>query len=117
MTTTEQRLTAEREAEIRDWNATCRAQHIFIYTDQCVSDVLAELDAVRRERDEARKDSARLEWWEKHADVYKTRDDETSDAILSEVTGSWNDPQWRCLARARSLRAAIDAAMAKDGDQ
>ena len=52
MTTTEQRLPAEREAEIRDWNATCRAQHIFIYTDQCVSDVLAELDAVRRERDE-----------------------------------------------------------------
>ena len=107
MTTTEGRLTPEREAFIRE---------VYGWSNQSpISEVFRELDAVRRERDEARKDSARLDWWEQHGDVYKTRDDETSDAILSEVTGSWNDPQWQCLARARLLREAIDAAMAKDG--
>ena len=120
MTTTEQRLTPEQIERIR-YNLArldrLTPEAARVWLEENAKSLVAELDAVRRELVGARKDSTRLDWWEKHEDVYKTRDDETSDAILSEVTGSWNDPQWRCLARARSLRAAIDAAMAQDGDQ
>ncbi len=75
-----ERLSAERLAEIRKLMAVS-----FPHTRDAFSDLFAELAAVTRERDEARKDSVRLNWIaaNEHSDDFR----ETIDAeIAKDVT-------------------------------
>ena len=145
--TTGQRLTAEREAEIRDY--VRRA--LSLVSQPIIGEVFNELDAVRRERDEkecerdawkdnaeqwarerdeARKDSARLDWLadnRREIGLYSPTDaspiwmivlpDTRPDTMRDSMT--LNGESILCpnvVVQATTLRDVIDAAMAKDGD-
>lgn len=96
------RLTAETEATIR--------QHAAPHSVS-IRVLLNELDAVRRELADARKDSARLDWWEQHMNdgpcigLY-------TDGVLGLGRGHLVASKWTVKGKGyRSLRDAIDAAL------
>ena len=125
MTTNEQRLTVDDFAALR----ARITSDTYDYLD--VLQLLQEHDAVRRERDEARKDSARLDWLadnRREIGLYSPTDaspiwmivlpDTRPDTMRDSMT--LNGESILCpnvVVQATTLRDVIDAAMAKDGDQ
>jgi hypothetical protein len=73
-------------------------------------DLARELDAVTRERDEARKDSARLDWMQAQEAYVNVGDDEVASCYVQ----SNRDYQLSGYAPEYDVRGAIDAAMSSD---
>lgn len=59
---------------------------------------------------EAQADRERLDWWEAHLNYEHGTDWDTGDVLMYRVSGNVNDRVWTEMARAGTLRAAIDAA-------
>jgi uncharacterized protein (DUF3084 family) len=70
----------------------------------------AEAETLRGQLNAAQKDTARLDWWEANVSVENGSDYESGYVVLHRRSGGVNDRVWDEIARAETLRAAIDAA-------
>lgn len=105
MTTSEGRLTqSDVDAILERFDQTEPALQ-----RQIVAELVRQLAAVRRERDERRKDSARIDWLSAAG---------TDARITIKQNHTFDDGTGQIIWRASAapmLREAIDAAMEKDG--
>lgn len=77
------------------------------------------IEALCTALEEAQKDAARIEFQQNNLAYEFTAEDDDGDLIwiAYRITGSRNDREWNRVAEGRTLREAIDAAIAAQGEK
>lgn len=90
--------------------ATCWNEH---------DDLVADRNSLKAENERLRKDAERLDMLALPGIELRTNDDPEDDVVrfsVFQVTGYPNDREWTVLGCGRSVREAIDAAIANKGE-
>ena len=80
------------------------AQHRCFDAMSGLADGLEKLIAALKDERE------RLDWWEANLNCTHCIDCRSGEVVIDRVTGTINDREWHEVARAQTLRAALDLA-------